>query len=143
MHEKHRHKISVDEFALARGAERPVATKQEAEKVWWPLLVGDVMSGRNPRVPPQRPENGAKTIEDYIDGYIKDYVELTPLRSRRSKRNASLNLKRVIGHYAVKMLGDAGASRGCPQALPEPRGVDVEPIPGGVAVHHELGNCSR
>ena len=28
MHEKHRHKISVDEFALARGAERPVATKQ-------------------------------------------------------------------------------------------------------------------
>ena len=104
MHEKRRYKISVDEFALARGAERPVATKQETDKVWWPLFVGEVMSGRNPKIPPQRPENGAKTVGDYIDGFIKDYVDLTPLRSRQSKRNACLMLKRLIGHHAVKML---------------------------------------
>lgn len=104
MHEKRRYKMSVDEFALARGAKRPVATKHEAEKIWWPLFVGEVMSGRDPRIPPRRPENSAKTIAEYIDAYIQDYVDLVPLRSRTSKRNSCLILKRLIGHYGLQML---------------------------------------
>ena len=40
----------VDDFALARGATEPIASKQTAEHVWEPKFFGEIIAGRDPRV---------------------------------------------------------------------------------------------
>jgi hypothetical protein len=46
--------MPVDDFALARGATAPVTSKQEAEKVWEPKFIAEIVSGKDPRVPIER-----------------------------------------------------------------------------------------
>lgn len=52
MHDGKRWRMRVDDFALARGATEPVGSKQTAERVWEPKFVGEIASGRDPRVAP-------------------------------------------------------------------------------------------
>jgi hypothetical protein len=40
--------MPVDTFALARGAKQPVTSKQEAEKVWEPKFIGEIVAGIDP-----------------------------------------------------------------------------------------------
>jgi len=50
-----RHRMPVNEFAIPRmpeGQKRPVTSKQDAEKVWEPLFLGEIVAGKNPRVKP-------------------------------------------------------------------------------------------
>ena len=54
MYQGKRYRMPVDAFALARGAKQPVTSKQEAEKVWEPKFIGEIVSGRDPRKPPPR-----------------------------------------------------------------------------------------
>ena len=44
--------MPVDDFALVRGATEPITSKQTAERVWEPKFLGEIMAGRDPRVPP-------------------------------------------------------------------------------------------
>jgi hypothetical protein len=37
--------MPVDAFALVRGATQPVSSKQEAEKVWEPKFIGELVEG--------------------------------------------------------------------------------------------------
>ena len=39
---------------FARGATAPVTSKQEAEKVWEPKFIAEIVSGKDPRVPIER-----------------------------------------------------------------------------------------
>jgi hypothetical protein len=55
--------IELDAFALIRGATQPVSSKQEAEKVWEPKFIGEIVSGRalggtRVRRPRRRPLKG-------------------------------------------------------------------------------------
>src|SRR5687768_7906775 len=54
MHNRERYRMPVDDFALARGATAPVTSKQEAEKVWEPKFIAEIVSGKDPRVPIER-----------------------------------------------------------------------------------------
>ena len=45
MHRRKRYRMPVDAFALARGATQPVTSKQEAEKVWEPRFIGEIVAG--------------------------------------------------------------------------------------------------
>lgn len=55
MYQWKRYRMPVDVFALARGAKQPVASKQEAEKVWEPKFIGEIVSGKDPRKAPAPP----------------------------------------------------------------------------------------
>ena len=48
MHNRERYRMPVDDFALARGATAPVTSKQEAEKVWEPKFIAEIVSGKDP-----------------------------------------------------------------------------------------------
>ncbi len=55
MHQGKRYRMPVDAFALVRGATQPVSSKQEAEKVWEPKFIGEIVAGKDPRKPPAPP----------------------------------------------------------------------------------------
>ena len=71
MHNRQRYRMPVDDFALARGATAPVASKQEAEKVWEPKFIGEIVSGRDPRKPPAPPAADGMTVADFLDQYYE------------------------------------------------------------------------
>ena len=43
MYRGKRYRMPVDAFALARGATQPVTSKQEAQKVWEPQFIGEIV----------------------------------------------------------------------------------------------------
>jgi integrase len=84
MHKHRRYRMPVDDFALTRGATAPVTSKQEAEKVWEPKFIAEIISGKDPRVPLE-PENSPErpaTVADLLKLYRTRYVDVEPLKSR-------------------------------------------------------------
>src|SRR5687767_5298490 len=78
------------EMAHARGPVRdgawrhtqPVTSKQAAERVWEPKFVGEIMAGRDPRIPMTKPAPaGALTVTEFLDRYYTNYVEAEGLKS--------------------------------------------------------------
>jgi hypothetical protein len=84
MHNRERYRMPVDDFALARGATAPVTSKQEAEKVWEPKFIAEIVSGKDPRVPIERESKFERptTVADLLKLYRTRYVEVEPLKSR-------------------------------------------------------------
>jgi hypothetical protein len=84
MHNHRRYRMPVDDFALARGATAPVTSKQEAEKVWEPKFIAEIVSGKDPRVPIERETTFERptTVADLLKLYRTRYVEVEPLKSR-------------------------------------------------------------
>ena len=84
MHNHRRYRMPVDDFALARGATAPVTSKQEAEKVWEPKFIAEIVSGKDPRVPIERETKFERptTVADLLKLYRTRYVEVEPLKSR-------------------------------------------------------------
>jgi hypothetical protein len=82
--------MPVDDFALPRGVTEPIASKQTAERVWEPKFLGEILAGRDPRVPAttQRAAVGL-TVAEFLDRYYTSYVEAEGLRSSgRSTRGS-------------------------------------------------------
>src|SRR5438093_11221251 len=52
MHQGRRWRMPVDDFALARGATEPITSKQNAEHVWEPKFLAEIMAGGDPHVAP-------------------------------------------------------------------------------------------
>jgi hypothetical protein len=75
---------TMGNFALARGATAPVTSKQEAEKVWEPKFIAEIVSGQDPRVPIERERKFERptTVADLLKLYRSRYVEVEPLKSR-------------------------------------------------------------
>jgi hypothetical protein len=81
MHQGRRWRMPVDDFALARGATAPITSKQNAEHVWEPKFLAEIMAGRDPHVAPNvlKPAVGL-TVSDFLDLYFTNYVEAEGLR---------------------------------------------------------------
>jgi integrase len=84
MHNRARYRMPVDDFALARGATAPVVSKQEAEKVWEPKFIAEIVSGKDPRIAPKPPDmpDRPTTVADLLNVYATRYVNVEPLKSR-------------------------------------------------------------
>jgi integrase len=104
MHRGKRHRMPVDAFALVRGATQPVSSKQEAEKVWEPKFIGEIVSGRDPRKPPAPPAAEGMTVADFLDQYYERYVVAESLRSIASIRSRLAALKEGLGTQPVSAL---------------------------------------
>ena len=106
MHGGKRWRMRVDDFALARGATEPVASKQTAEHVWEPKFLAEVVSGRDPRVgPEQKGKRGAtKPVADLFDLYRTRYLDVEPLKSRASALSQLRILSAELGHLPVTAL---------------------------------------
>jgi hypothetical protein len=81
MHDGKRWRMRVDDFALARGAKEPVTVKQTAETLWEPRFLGEIIAGRDPKVPPDVPKPAVGlTVGDFLDRYFETYIEAEGLR---------------------------------------------------------------
>jgi integrase len=96
--------MPVDTFALTRGAKQPVTSKQEAEKVWEPKFIGEIVAGRDPRKPPAPPTAEGMTVADFLDQYYERYVVAESLRSIASIRSRLRGLKDALGALSVAAL---------------------------------------
>ena len=66
MYKGTRYRMPVNEFALSRGAQRPVTSKQEAQKVWEPLLITEIVAGKDPRTPTPESRSGAECERNLV-----------------------------------------------------------------------------
>jgi hypothetical protein len=104
MHRGKRYRMPVDAFALLRGATQPVASKQEAEKVWEPKFIGEIVAGKDPRKAPAPPVPEGTTVADFLDQYYERYVVAESLRSVASIRSRLGSLKDALGALPVGAL---------------------------------------
>jgi len=104
MYEGKRHRMPVSAFALVRGAKPPVTSKQEAEKVWEPKFIGEIVAGRDPRKPPAPQTSEGMTVADFLDQYFERYVVAESLRSVASIRSRLRGLKDALGARPVAAL---------------------------------------
>jgi hypothetical protein len=105
-----RHRMTVNDFAIPRmkgGEARPVTSKQEAERVWEPRFLGEVMSGRDPRVhfrPAVATGEDPLNVAGFLDLYYRRYVKPRSLRSAASVRSRIGVLKANLGELPVCAL---------------------------------------
>lgn len=106
MHNRQRYRMPVDDFALARGAKAPVTSKQEAEKVWEPKFIAEIVSGKDPRVPIERETKLTRptTVADLLALYRARYVEVEPLKSRAGMRSQLKVLSEHLGNLPASAL---------------------------------------
>jgi integrase len=104
MHQGKRYRMPVDAFALVRGATQPVASKQEAEKVWEPKFIGEIVAGKDPRKAPAPPTPEGMTVASFLDQYCERYVVAESLRSVASIRSRLGSLKEALGALPVAAL---------------------------------------
>jgi len=100
-----RWRMRVDDFAIARGAKEPIASKQTAECVWEPKFVAEIMAGRDPRIAPVvQPAAERLTVAGFLDRYYKDYVEAEGLRDPITIKGQLAAVKEVLGNQEVATL---------------------------------------
>jgi integrase len=105
MHQGKRWRMPVDDFALPRGATEPITSKQTAEHVWEPKFLGEIVAGRDPRVPPKTQQAaGGLTVAEFLDRYYTTYVEAEGLRSSGSIHARLEAVKRTLGDMPVAVL---------------------------------------
>jgi hypothetical protein len=105
MYQGQRWRMRVDEFAVARGATEPITSKQTAERVWEPKLLGCIISGLDPRVPRRTPKAATElTVAQFLDRYWTTYVEAEGLRSARTIQGHLKALKASLGQQPVTVL---------------------------------------
>ena len=104
MHHGKRYRMPVDGFALVRGATQPVSSKQEAEKVWEPKFIGEIVAGKDPRKAPAPPVPEGTTVSNFLDQYFERYVVAESLRSVASIRSRVGALKDALGELPIAAL---------------------------------------
>jgi hypothetical protein len=105
MHHGKRWRMSVDEFAMARGATERIDAKQAAERIWEPTFVAEIVSGRDPRVPPNVPKKAVGvTVADFLDLYFTNYVEAEGLSDPVTIKGRLKAIKDTLGDLPVTAL---------------------------------------
>jgi len=105
MHEGKRWSMNVDMFVMARGATDRIDAKQTAERVWEPKFFAEIVSGRDPRVPPHVQESAVGvTVAEFLDRYFTNYVEAEGLRDPITIRGQLTAVKRGLGDLPVTAL---------------------------------------
>jgi integrase len=105
MHDKRRFRMLVNDFALKRGATTPVTSKQEAEKRWYPLFLGEIGSGKDPRQPVVAVPT--TTVADFVKDYIKYHCEAQKLNMDSLGQRLS-KLSERFGHLSMTDLEQPG-----------------------------------
>ena len=98
--------MPVDDFALPRGATAPVTSKQEAEKLWEPKFIAEIVAGQDPRVAPEREttSKGPVLVADLLNVYRTRYVKVEPLKSRPTILSQLNVLASELGQLPAKAL---------------------------------------
>ena len=97
--------MSVDAFAMARGATGRVDVKQTAERVWEPKFVAEILSGRDPRVPPNVTTSAAGvTVAQFLDRYFTNYAQAEGLRTTATIKGRLKAIKDTLGDLPVTAL---------------------------------------
>jgi integrase len=97
--------MPVDDFALPRGATEPITSKQTAERVWEPKFLGEIVAGRDPRVPPTTQQAAVGlTVAEFLDRYYTRYVEAEGLRSSGSIHARLKAVKQSLGDLPITAL---------------------------------------
>jgi integrase len=105
MHQGKRWRMPVDEFALPRGATEPITSKQTAERVWEPRFLGEIVAGRDPRVPPTTQHAAVSlSVAEFLDRYYTSYVEAEGLRSSATIHGRLKAATRSLGDLPVTAL---------------------------------------
>src|ERR1700682_4703038 len=107
MHRGARIRMPVDDFALPRGATAPVTTKQEAEKLWEPKFIAEIVAGRDTHVAPERETattDGPASVAELLDVYRTRYVEVEPLKSRPTILSRLNVLASALGEVRAQAL---------------------------------------
>jgi hypothetical protein len=105
MHEGKRWRMNVDLFAMARGATERIEAKQTAERIWEPKFVSEIVSGRDPHVPPNVPKTAVGvTVADFLDLYFANYVEAEGLRDPVTIKSRLKAMKETLGDLPVTVL---------------------------------------
>jgi integrase len=105
MHQGKRWRMNVDAFAMARGATERIDAKQTAERIWEPKFVSEIVSGRDPHVPPNVPKTAVGvTVSDFLDLYFTNYVEAEGLRDPVTIKGRLKAIKETLGDLPVRVL---------------------------------------
>ena len=104
---KRRYRMNVNEFALARGADHTVVTRQEAEKVWEPLFIAELVAGKDPRRQPAQGTNGELTVAEFLDIYRVRHCEAQRLSMEKLGSKLDV-LKQRLGHLPLRELERPG-----------------------------------
>jgi integrase len=110
MHAGKRWRMRVDDFAIARGATEPIVSKQAADRLWEPRFLGEIMAGRDPRVPPPRTPalTTGLTVSGFLDRYFTNYVEAEGLKSADTILGHLKAMKASLGSLDVVALEKPG-----------------------------------
>jgi integrase len=97
--------MNVDDFAMARGATEKIDAKQTAERVWQPKFVAEIVSGRDPRVPPNTSKTAVgMTVAGFLDEYFTTYVEAEGLTDPVTIKGRLKAIKATLGELPVSAL---------------------------------------
>lgn len=73
--------------------------------MWEPKFAAEIMSGRDPRVPPNVPKPAVGvTVADFLDRYFTDYVEAEGLRDPATIKGRLKAIKQTLGDLPVTVL---------------------------------------
>jgi len=105
MHKGRRWRMNVDDFAMARGATERIDAKQTAERVWEPKFLAEIVSGRDPRVPPNTSKTAVgMTVGGFLDEYFTTYVEAEGLTDPVTIKGRLKAIKATLGDLPVSAL---------------------------------------
>jgi integrase len=108
MHQGVRYRMPLNDFAFARGADKVITSKQEAERTWEPLFHGEILAGHDPRTgPASRPVPVDSTIGDYLLKYLTEHVDSLPATRQKKKRSTCRGLLRAIAHLSFPAMETA------------------------------------
>ena len=83
----------------------PVTSKQVAQRIWEPKFLGEIVAGRDPRIPPEKPDTGdVLTVAEFLDRYQTNYVEAEGLKSADTVAGHLKALKASLGALPVTAL---------------------------------------
>lgn len=104
-HKGVRYRMTVDEFAVARGGVIPVTSKEEARKTWEPMFITEIRSGRDPRQ--ALPVNQTTTVAEFVPEYLKRHCEAQQL-NMDSARNRIDRIEERFGTLPLSALEKPG-----------------------------------
>lgn len=103
-----RYRIPVNDFAVPRmepGKQRPIGSMEEARD-WERLFVGEIKSGRDPRIrpAPKQPVTDLRHVTGFLDAYFERHAKPSGIRSLSTVAGHIKVLKQYFGELPIKAL---------------------------------------
>jgi integrase len=110
-HRGTRYRMPVNDFAVPRMSQikrRPVQSMDEVRD-WERLFIGEIKSGRDPRIVPTRNETPTdlKNVATFLDAYLDRHLRPAGIRSLDTAAGRIKTLKQYFGELPIKALEDA------------------------------------